>query len=470
MKTILVIPDGVGIRNFLCARFIELLREHGDVVVWHDLPTNVIAPYCDRFGENVHWERLPRYQEGILERLLRTSKLYAQLYAFSREDNYANLQRRRRFATQHTRTKYQLFQNSAKMLGKIFGTVHGAARLDTWHFRLAATSPRLPAYTDFLQREKPDVLFCANQRIATAVPVMIAARQLGIPSATFVYSWDNLPKGRMAVPANHYLLWSDHMRNEMRRYYPEKPESSLHVCGTPQFEHYFNTALFEERVPFLRRLGLDPTRKTVLFSGDDLSTSPFDPCYLAELAAALRQVPEAERPQICFRRCPADLSKRYQPALEQYPEIVVSEPAWIYAGTGDWTQTAPTMEDVRLLCNLARHGDVVVNVGSTMAMDFAIFDKPAIFLAYDPSAALSTSFRIAGVYQFPHLKLLHQLQPVHWAKSAATLGEVVMHALAHPQEKAEARRRWVEAQVCQPMDQASERLVAALRAIAGGKS
>jgi len=108
----------------------------------------------------------------------------------------------------------------------------------------------------------------------------------------------------------------------------------------------------------------------------------------------------------------------------------------------------------------------VVNVGSTMAMDFAIFDNPTVFLAYDPPPALSTPFRIADIYGYPHFNRLHQLQPVHWAKSATSLGDVVMHALAQPQEKAEARRRWVEAQVCQPMDLASERLVTALRAIA----
>ena len=466
MKTILVIPDGVGIRNFLCTRFIDQLLNEGEVVVWHALADNLVALHHGRWGTRVRWERLPRYSEGFLERILRPAKIQAQLHTFAHEDRYDCVRRHQMIALRRMRFHRRVLNLAANLLGGRFASMRGAAQLDAWHFRLAAASPLLPAYVNFLQQERPDVIFCAHQRAVTAVPAMIAARKLGIPSATFVYSWDNLPKGRMAVPADHYLLWSEHMRNEMRRYYPEKPESSLHVCGTPQFEHYFNTALFEEREPFLRRLGLDPAKKTVLYSGDDTLTSPFDPCYLADLAAALRQQPTAVRPQICLRRCPADLSKRYQPVLEQYPEIVVSEPAWIYAGQGGWTQTVPTMDDVRLLCNLARHCQAVVNVGSTMAMDFAIFDSPAVFLAYDPAPALGTDFRIADIYGFPHFNRLHQLNPVHWATSAATLGEVVMHALAHPQEKAEARRRWVEAQACQPMDHASERLVAALRAIA----
>jgi len=470
MKIVLVLPDGVGIRNFLCTRFIDQLLADGEVVIWHGLADNLVALHRGRWGDRVRWERLPHYHEGVLERLVRPAKAQAQLHAFAQEDHYDCIRRTRLIARRRMSLQGTVVQGTADLLGRAFASVRGAARLDAWHFRRAAASPLLPVYVNFLQQEHPDVIFCAHQRAVTAVPCLIAARQLGIPSATFVYSWDNLPKGRMAVPADHYLLWSDLMRDEMRRYYPEKPEASLHVCGTPQFEHYFNTTLFEEREPFLRRLGLDPARKLVLFSGDDMATSPFDPCYLADLAAALRRLPETARPQICFRRCPADLSKRYQSVLEQYPEIVVSEPAWIDTGDGNWTQTVPTMDDVRLLCNLARHCNVVVNVGSTMAMDFAIFDNPTVFLAYDPPPALSTPFRIADIYGYPHYKRFDQLQPVHWAKSAATLGEIVMHALAHPQEKAEARRRWVEAQVCQPMDQASERLVAALRAIAGGKA
>jgi len=41
-----------------------------------------------------------------------------------------------------------------------------------------------------------------------------------------------------------------------------------------------------------------------------------------------------------------------------------------------------------------------------------------------------------------------------------------MHALGHPEEKAEARRRWLHLHVEQPMDGASRRLSDALRSLA----
>ena len=44
---------------------------------------------------------------------------------------------------------------------------------------------------------------------------MLAAKSLGIPTATFIFSWDNLSsKGRIAAPFDYYLVWSEHMGDE----------------------------------------------------------------------------------------------------------------------------------------------------------------------------------------------------------------------------------------------------------------
>jgi hypothetical protein len=225
----------------------------------------------------------------------------------------------------------------------------------------------------------------------------------------------------------------------------------------------------QPREEFLRKIGLDPAKPVVCFSGDDITTSPYDPIYLADLAEALRMIPLDRRPQILFRRCPADSSPRYRWVLERYPEIAVSDPLWVSHGEGDWTQIVPTMDDVALLVNVVQHCDLVVNVGSTMAMDFAILDKPAIYLAYNPQADQRTArWDINDIYRLPHFRSVHKLQPVHWARSPQELGRLVLHTLSHPHEKAQARRAWLELHVKQPMDRASERCFDALYQIARG--
>ncbi|HWC65317.1 MAG TPA: hypothetical protein VG777_04475, partial [Thermoanaerobaculia bacterium] len=211
--------------------------------------------------------------------------------------------------------------------------------------------------------------------------------------------------------------------------------------------------------------GLDPKRPVVCFSGDDELTSPHDPVYLADLAAAMRTIPADRRPQILFRRSPVDRSARWDGVLARFPEIAVSDPLWRSESGGDWARIVPTREDVALLANVVAHSDLVINVGSTMAMDFAAFDKPAIFIAYDPPER-DAHWSFENIYRLPHFKTTHQLQPVYWARSGEDLARVVVHALEHPAEKAEARRRWLHLHVEQPMDQASRRLTEALRALA----
>ena len=464
MKTfrfLIIIPNGVGIRNFFCTRFIDLLLESGRVCVWHALAEEDLAPFRARWDGEVEWKELPAIRDGVFERLTRQAKIHAQLFWQLRIDPATPIQPRR----PASRVPARLMESAAKTLGRLAAGPRRIVWLDRLHQTLAARASHTRVFERVLAEERPDAVFCGHQKALRAVPAMLAARRLGIPTATFIYSWDNLPKGRMPVSADRYFVWSDFMRRELLALYPDVSPGRVQVVGTPQFESYHDASLIEPRERFLAGLGLDPGRPVVCFSGDDELTSPHDPVYLADLAEAMRSVPGNARPQILFRRSPVDRSARYDGVLARFPEIAVSDPLWRADGAGDWSQIVPTRDDVALLVNVVCHSDLVINVGSTMAMDFAAFDKPAIFIAYDPPSP-DAHWSFENIYRLPHFKTTHQLQPVHWARSRKDLRSVVLHALAHPEEKAEARRRWLHLHVEQPMDLASQRLSDALRALA----
>jgi hypothetical protein len=156
-----------------------------------------------------------------------------------------------------------------------------------------------------------------------------------------------------------------------------------------------------------------------------------------------------------------DRTARYQSVLRQYPEIAVSEPLWQAHSAGDWSQVVPLREDVALLANVVKHCDAVINLGSTMAMDFAVFDKPGLFLAYNP-AVPRDNWNVLDLYQLPHFQTVHELQPVYWVRSANELQAQVIHALRVPQEKSAARQAWLRRHAEHPLDQASERCAQAL--------
>jgi hypothetical protein len=467
-KFLLLIPDGAGIRNFLFGSFIDRLLSTGEVLIWHALPEKSIVSYKERWSRAVRWELLPTFREGLIERVLRQAKIYAQLYwRYDADNSDAAL----KFLRPSGRFLNHAVAFISRNAGRILASSSGAIWLDKQHARASLRSGQFERFKAFLSRERPNVVFCTHQRASRAVPAMLAARELGIPTATFVYSWDNLPKGRMAVHADHFFVWSDLMKDEMLRYYPEVIADRIHVVGTPQFEHHHNKSLLQPRETFLRHLGLDPSRPVICFSGDDIPSSPHDPMYLADLAASLRKTPAPERPQIIFRRCPVDTSDRYRWVIEKYPEIVVSEPLWLPHSEGDWTQIIPTREDLDLLVNIVHHSDTVINVGSTMAMDFAVLDKPAIYLAYNPPAVNgNSSWTSESFYRLPHFRSVFNLQPIYWAKGPEDLGRLVMHVLEQSQEKSHERREWLNQMVALPLDQASDRCYEALRKVAASSN
>jgi hypothetical protein len=271
----------------------------------------------------------------------------------------------------------------------------------------------------------------------------------------------------MAVHADHFLVWSDHMREELLGFHPEVDAEAVHVVGTPQFEPYFDEDRLLSREAFAASVGLDPARRIVCFSGDDRNTSPADDRYLEDLARAVAQLPEAGRPQLLFRRCPTDWSDRYDRVLQAYPDIAVCDPLWLH-GERDWTQVVPTAEDAGLLANVVHHCDLVINFASTMALDFAIVGKPAVYVDYDPPGVPFDGWTSEAIYRLPHFSTVHDLDPVRWARSPGEIASVVSHALAFPDDRREAREEWVSTIATRPLDQASRRCADALARIASG--
>lgn len=460
MKFLLLFPDGIGLRNFVLTRFLSLLLEKGNVIVWHALPEQIIQPFVKSYKPGACWYPLPHHHEGQLPFIFRRAKLLAQLYGQNEPGTDVILKQ----SVGKGKGIYRLRNQLVETVGRVCSYSNSQIIwLSKSHMRSVERQPYFKKYLAFLEKEKPDVVFCSHQRSEFAVPGMLAARKLGIPTATFIYSWDNLPKGRMAVHADCFLVWSKHMRDEMLQYYPDVKEDRICIVGTPQFEHYFNASIIEPRERFLHQCGFDPSRPVICFSGDDIATSPHDPDYLEDLALILEQYPTQTRPQILFRRTPTDISGRYEDVLKRHREIVSIEPAWVNLADNDWTKVIPTQEDVRLLVNTVKHCDLVVNVGSTMALDFAINQKPAIYLAYNPDSWIAgEGWSIEDVYRHPHFNHIRQFNPVYWANSKDQLSMLIKVCLNSPGELESQRQKWINFLVRTPLDRASEQCVQTL--------
>jgi len=307
-----------------------------------------------------------------------------------------------------------------------------------------------------LQNCKPTSLFITHQRVASLMPICIAAKELGIPVTTVVYSWDNLPKARLAVLADKYFVWSDYMKEEMKLYYPEIPQQNVLVTGTPQFEFYLQENRVLSKQEFAKKHNLDATKKWICFSGDDIKTSPNDPNYLFDLAEAISKMAESSRPQIIFRRCPVDFTNRYDDVIDQFKELIIPiDPIWsVPKNNLSWGTYFPKQEDVDLQVNLAKHCEFVVNLGSTMAFDFAIMNKPCFYLNYD-IINKNKCLPVHITYNFQHFKTMIDFDAVVWLNNKNELIEKVNLGLYHAASLAKHKQQWFQKVVQHPLDKAS---------------
>jgi hypothetical protein len=459
----LLVPDGVGVRNCILGPFAPLAAAAGPLSVYHVIPPDRLATYSAPFDRNVSWRPLEDYRETPVSFTLRWSLAYAQMYwADTRSMRY--VRRMKRGKSLRSRTVHGI----SRLLGRLCANRTGLRLLDAAHCQFISAVPEVEKYRCEFQRSRPSVLFCTHQRPPSILPPVLAARSLGIPTATFIFSWDNLTsKGRIAAPFDHFLVWSEHMRAELLRYYPDVAPERVHVVGTPQFDPYADASLLWSRAEFCRHVGADPARPLICYSGGDTITCPEDPEHLRVLMRLIRSGQVRHEPQIVLRPAPVDDPVRYAAVQREFPELILAAPAWIRTGA-DWSRIIPLPEDVQFLANLTLRCDLNVNMASTMTLDFASHDKPVVNLAFDIADPPVLGQPVWDLYyHFDHYRPVVELSAARFARSPDDLAAHINAYLEDPALDREGRRNLVEMQIGLPLGQSSREIIATLRQIAG---
>ena len=370
----LVITDGVGYRNFILSDFLTVAQaEFDEVVIFSYLPREAFRGFDHKIIE------LKALEESFFTWFFRKAKEIAHLKR-NRRDNHG--------IQDNLKTNYNKNWSSRGIATRlIYGLTHifhSETAIDIFQraqFQSCKNNRVAKNTIKALGANNCDLLFFTHQRPPFVIPLVAAAQQMNVPTAAFIFSWDNLAsKGRMAANFDHYLVWSEQMKKDLQQFYPKVPALKISIVGTPQFAPYAMPIYVASKEQFIQKFKLNPALKTLCYSCGDVSTSPNDPYYISLIAGAI-EINELPKCNLLVRTSPAETPGRFDVLKNEYPWIKWNIPQWTQLRSSHqeaWSQRIPSEQDLIDLKNILAHSDVNINMLSTMSLDFMLHGKPVI--------------------------------------------------------------------------------------------
>jgi hypothetical protein len=375
-------PSHKQLRLLVVSGNLALLRGHYDEVIAslaragvevriRYVKENLLDPaeYAAAFQSNgleVSVERLPRVARRPADFLSLRLRQLGNVLRFSHPD-YAGRTVLSERALLKTGPGVQRWGKRLRRLGN--GRSTAAARF------LGRIESSLPAPTyalDLVERERPDAIAAAPViRVPALVDFLKAGVEAGIPTASWVQSWDNLTnKGLMHFTPDRVFVWNDSQVSELERYHGI---SASHVCvtGAQTFDHWFSDQPIAGRDAFCAELGVDPGRPIVLYLASSKQIAPDEPSFFADWLRAVREAADGRlrSATILVRPHPTLARQWHAQGFERESGVVLSPSTLSDQINGDAFRARYRAE--------LHHASVAVGINTSGLIDAAIFGKPA---------------------------------------------------------------------------------------------
>jgi hypothetical protein len=291
MRILFVMRNHGYLRNY--ASTIRLLASQGhEVVVGSRGPERHMAVDTERYLADLGGE-FPRVTARILPRRHDEWMPFAAAVRAGRDAlryTHPSLRHARKLAE---RAERHLAQRGPR-LQRVRPSSWPAARLVA--SVLAAAETIVPTASEIdrlVETIAPDVMVVTPlvDFNSYQVDYVKTARQLGIPVALAVASWDNLTnKGRLAVQPNRVFVWNRHQAREAAELHGVAT-SHVEITGAPLFDEWFERTPVASREAFCNRIGLDAARPFLLYLCSSLFIAPDEVSFFRKWLASLRAAP-----------------------------------------------------------------------------------------------------------------------------------------------------------------------------------
>lgn len=431
---VLIVARGEAVRNFLYSETLATLNERAHVTLLSVIDDE---PFVQRFRDSATIVPLPEYPERRLVTSFRflTHEVHLRwLWTEAVKNTWAL--RDAHAVGLRAQAQRLAWKGITSLLARrriVEALTEGERRL-TWALR-----PN-DDFVELWRTLKPDLVFNTSHIHGAAAdfPVRTAER-MGIPTAAFVFSWDNPTSRSWIFPRyDYFVVWNERMRQQLIEMYKTSPERIL-VTGTPQFDFHFRTQFVPTRAELAQRIGIDPSRPYVLYTTSIARHFPDEHKHVELVAQLLRESELRPKPQLVVRMYVKGTSAEMKalPA-RRLPDVHFAPMLW----EERWQM--PLYDDLRLYGGLLRHAQLGINVGSTVSLELLMHDKPVINIAFTPDGRIGPKYsRYLRYVRYEHYRPVIESGAVMLARSDADLGEMLVRGCAQPEEDRDARQRLI---------------------------
>ncbi len=434
-KIVVIFPRGEAIRNFAYTGTLDRLNEEFDVHLLTVDPGSefeaLLKSKCDHLHPLLEYD--DRWIVRIQRELLETAH---NRWLWSR----AAKERSRLRDNEAQSFRQKAIRRGKKIVSFPIANRFGLKALS----KLERSSSRVFRTTDeyiaLFESIKPALVFnTSHVHSRNATQAVEAAQWLGIPTATFIFSWDNLTsQGRIMLPYDHFVVWNDKLRQQLLEMYDWIRPENVYVTGTPQFDMHFRKDTYLSREDYCKQVGADPNRPIIFYTTGMANHMPGEPEIVEGIADLLASYPKEKRPQLLVRVYAKDLTGRFDELRKRRPDILFADPIWEPA----WLTPKP--EDTATLVNAIRHCALGVNVASTVSLELCMFDKPVINVGYNPPSVSTDELSYADYYEFDHYKPVVESGGIRVASNIEEMKLLIKRYLDSPQQDLERRRLLID--------------------------
>lgn len=461
-KIVLTLHHGFSIRYIMQSGIFNTLRRAGADLVVLSLsdPEHLKAKFP---ADGVVFEQIPAsvgervQRRGRFQRVLRFIRAYTHARSVRTTDHTLDIALKDAALTNPSIT--------ARLNLLLLRSAIGIARRSKFLRRLiVSTESRLytaDEYTEFLKRHAPDLVVTTSLGTFDYDQyVLRAARHLGLQTAAVVLSWDNTTtRGYPGAVVDHVVAWSDIMKWELEAL-NDVPGEMIAVEGVAHFDDYFRPDPDYDRRTFLKELGLDPDKRTILVATKSPNCYAQNPNIADILAQAIETNELPDDCQILLRVHPLHYRFRdgeclYEEVLKVYHDLEARHPS-LKLNEPDITSKAVNYDmatqEVLFLSRLLRSCDVLVNLFSTMNIEAAAFDVPMVNVNFDDLPPMypcvrGHRFDIRIDFESDHNQRIVKSGGTRIAQTPAELVRDVHRYLDDPALDADGRKKIVENEI-----------------------